>query len=322
MPASDATPVPAVSVVIATYNRGNALAWALRSVLGQTRGDFEVIVVGDACTDDTAEVVASFRDARLAFVNLRRRVGDQSGPNNAGVRLARAPLVAFLNHDDLWFPDHLARLLPRLEAADAPDGVFALALEADPDGRFRVNMAYPGGGYDPRGAPPISSWIVRRDAFLRYGRFRARHRCHTIPTQDWLFRAWRAGARIEHVAAATALVLVSAKRPNAYSQRPDHEQHRWHGAIASDPALRERALAEAFSHPRPTHLRMLPTRRLAGALAMRLVARVALALNVEPEAVYFWARLGRRRGLLPRKGAVISELYTIRGIDEPPRRRP
>lgn len=309
--------MPAVSVVIATYNRSNVLAWAIRSVLAQTRADFEVLVVGDACTDDTAATVASFRDARIAFLNLRQRVGDQSGPSNAALQRARAPLVAFLNHDDLWFPDHLERLVPAFDGPTPPDMVFSLALEAEPEGRFRVNMAYPARAYDPRGAPPISSWVVRREAFERFGRFRGRRECYSIPTQDWLFRAWRSGARIEHVPAATALVLVSARRPGSYSLRPDDEQHRWFHAIGTDPGLRERALSAAFSHPRPTHLRMLPSSRLWSALGMRAIARVALALGIEPEAVYFWARLRGRRGWLPRRGAVISDLYTIRGIDEP-----
>lgn len=182
-------------------------------------------------------------------------------------------------------------------------------------------MAYPDGVYDPRGVAPISSWVARRDAFDRFGAFRSRHECFSIPTQDWLFRAWRSGARIVHAPTATVLVLVSATRPASYSTRPDHEQHRWFHAIVTDAGLRERALAQAFSHPRPTHLRMLPSGRLAKALAMRAIARLALALGVEPEAVYFWCKLKRRRGLLPRRGAVISDLYAIRGIEEPPRRR-
>jgi glycosyltransferase involved in cell wall biosynthesis len=65
---------PAISVVIATYNRSRALAHAIESVLGQTFTDWELIVVGDACTDDTAEIVARYveADPRVRFVNLER----------------------------------------------------------------------------------------------------------------------------------------------------------------------------------------------------------------------------------------------------------
>src|SRR3954470_10399390 len=100
---------PAISVVIATYNRSRALGHAIESVFRQTFTDWELIVVGDACTDDTAEVVARYAsaDPRVRFVNLERNWGEQSAPNNVGRALARALLIAYLSHDDIWLPHHL-----------------------------------------------------------------------------------------------------------------------------------------------------------------------------------------------------------------------
>src|SRR3954470_16607752 len=100
---------PAISVIIATYNRSRALACAIESVLRQTFTDWELLVVGDGCTDDTVETVAEYmrRDVRVRFINLERNWGEQSGPNNVGRTLARAPLIAYLSHDDLWLPHHL-----------------------------------------------------------------------------------------------------------------------------------------------------------------------------------------------------------------------
>ena len=186
-PTEDQTPLPApaVSVVLSTFNRSNILPFAIGSVLAQTRGDWELLVVGDGCTDNSEAVVACFEDPRIRFINLPERVGDQSGPNNEGVRQARGGVVAFLNHDDLWFPDHLERMLPAF-ADEGVDMVFAMALEVEASGRFRVNMVYPEGGYDPRGAPPIPSWVVRRGAFDRFGPMRRRDECWSLPTQDWL----------------------------------------------------------------------------------------------------------------------------------------
>ncbi|MEX2553025.1 MAG: glycosyltransferase, partial [Actinomycetota bacterium] len=89
---------PAVSIVTATYNRGRWLECAVRSIVRQTFTDWELVVVGDACTDDTADVVARFDDARIRFINLTRNFGEQAGPNNVGVAESRAPLIAFLNH--------------------------------------------------------------------------------------------------------------------------------------------------------------------------------------------------------------------------------
>jgi glycosyltransferase involved in cell wall biosynthesis len=66
---------PAVSVIVATYQRSQVLKLALSSLLDQDFTDYEVWVVGDGCTDDSAEVTASFGDARVNWVNLRKTWG-------------------------------------------------------------------------------------------------------------------------------------------------------------------------------------------------------------------------------------------------------
>ena len=63
-------PVPCVSIVVATYNRSNVLALALRTVLWQTVTDWELLVIGDACTDDSAAVVGAAGDSRVRWINL------------------------------------------------------------------------------------------------------------------------------------------------------------------------------------------------------------------------------------------------------------
>ena len=98
---------PLVSIITATHNRSNVLAYTLESVQRSTVADWEHLVIGDACTDDTALVTAGLGDARVRFHNLAENFGEQSGPNNAGFALSRGSYIAYLNHDDLWFPDHL-----------------------------------------------------------------------------------------------------------------------------------------------------------------------------------------------------------------------
>jgi len=92
---------PAVSIVMATYNRPSVLAFAIESVLAQEFADWELIVVGDACADQTAALVSSYGDPRISYVNLTTNFGEQSGPNNVGIARARGTYVAFLNHDDI-----------------------------------------------------------------------------------------------------------------------------------------------------------------------------------------------------------------------------
>ncbi|MBS2004019.1 MAG: glycosyltransferase family 2 protein, partial [Cyanobacteria bacterium SZAS LIN-5] len=90
------------------------LPYSVGSVLRQEFTDFEVLVVGDGCTDDSADVVNSIGDARVRWINLPVNAGHQSAANNEGLRQARGELVAYLGHDDLWFPHHLAALTNRI----------------------------------------------------------------------------------------------------------------------------------------------------------------------------------------------------------------
>ncbi len=88
-------------------------------MLRQTFRDFELLVVGDACTDDSAEVVASFVDPRVRWHNLPVNSGNQYGPNNAGIEMARGRFIAYLGHDDIWLPDHLERHVATMEKTNA-----------------------------------------------------------------------------------------------------------------------------------------------------------------------------------------------------------
>jgi glycosyltransferase involved in cell wall biosynthesis len=151
---------PLVSIVTATYNRSNVLALTLASVRWQTFRDWELWVVGDACTDDTERVVAAFGDARIHFVNLEQNVGEQSGPNNEGFRRSRGRYIAYLNHDDFWLPDHLETALRGIEETGA-DLVFALVDQVAHEGPNRLVGATPTGRYEPY-ICSFSSWFAAR----------------------------------------------------------------------------------------------------------------------------------------------------------------
>ena len=95
--------MPAVSVIIPTYNRRELVREALASVLAQTHGDVELIVVDDGSDDGTAEVVQEF--ARVRYVYQPNR--GVSAARNHGVALSSGALLAFLDSDDLWQPRKL-----------------------------------------------------------------------------------------------------------------------------------------------------------------------------------------------------------------------
>jgi glycosyltransferase involved in cell wall biosynthesis len=105
--------VPAVSVIIVTYNHGHFVRDAVTSVLAQTWTDFELIVVDDGSTDATAEVLGPFGD-RLRY--HRQENKGAFAARNTGRGLAHGSLIAFLDADDIWAPEALGRLKGELDA--------------------------------------------------------------------------------------------------------------------------------------------------------------------------------------------------------------
>jgi glycosyltransferase involved in cell wall biosynthesis len=99
---------PTVSVVIATYNCAQYLPAALESATRQTFTSLEVVVVDDGSTDQTALAVRPFLADRRVHYHRIKHAG-VAAAKNVGVRLSRAPLVAFLDADDVWMPTKLAR---------------------------------------------------------------------------------------------------------------------------------------------------------------------------------------------------------------------
>src|SRR5262245_55301808 len=88
---------PLFSVVLTTYGRGKYIAPTLKSVLGQTCTDFEIIVVGDGCADETAELVQTFSSNGVRWYNLDQNSGSQSLPNNLGIEKAEGKWIAYLD---------------------------------------------------------------------------------------------------------------------------------------------------------------------------------------------------------------------------------
>lgn len=104
--------LPAVSVIIPTYNSARYIGSCLQSVLGQTFGDFEVICVDDCSTDETIRILADMaqRDGRIKVVRHAKNSGAASEPRNTGLRMCRGKYVAFLDSDDMYTPTALAEL--------------------------------------------------------------------------------------------------------------------------------------------------------------------------------------------------------------------
>ena len=98
--------IPFVSVIIPTFNRGWILKEAVDSVLGQTYRNFELIVVDDGSTDNTAQILETYQ-GRITVI--RQENAGVSAARNRGIRKASGRLISFLDSDDLWLSGKLER---------------------------------------------------------------------------------------------------------------------------------------------------------------------------------------------------------------------
>jgi glycosyltransferase involved in cell wall biosynthesis len=151
---------PAVSIILPTYNRLTYLQEAVQSVLDQTAGDWELIVVDDGSTDESVAWLESLGEPRVSVVR-EQHTGNRSALRNLGVERARAEWIAFLDSDDRWHPEKLQR---------------QLALQrANP----RYRWSYTGYGFiDATGSPLMlqpankpwpahSGWILEQEVALK-----------------------------------------------------------------------------------------------------------------------------------------------------------
>ena len=175
-----------VSVVVPTHNRSDWLRVTLRTVLWQQDVDLEAIVIDDGSTDDTAQTVADLGDGRVRLLRHEIPRG-VSGARNHGAAEAQGEWVAFIDDDDLWAPEKLARQL-RAAHSTGRSWVYTGSVTIDDGPRViggapppppeRVVELLPRYNVIPGGG---SNVIVRRDALDRVGPFDPRLK----NTEDW-----------------------------------------------------------------------------------------------------------------------------------------
>src|SRR5262249_5957863 len=97
-----------ISVVIPTFNSAEFVGGAIDSVLAQTFCEWELIIVDDGSSDEGASIVRRYRDPRISLIQQPN--SGVSAARNRGILAARNDLVALLDADDLWMPDHLSTI--------------------------------------------------------------------------------------------------------------------------------------------------------------------------------------------------------------------
>jgi glycosyltransferase involved in cell wall biosynthesis len=118
--------MPFFSIIIPTYNRATLIGKTLASVLAQTDTDFEVLVIDDGSTDDTAAAVAAMNDSRLHY--YFKTNGERGAARNYGTHRAQGAYITFHDSDDILYPQHLAEARKVIARWQQPE-VFHLNYE-------------------------------------------------------------------------------------------------------------------------------------------------------------------------------------------------
>jgi len=223
--------VPRVTAIIATYNWSSVLPYSVGSVLRQTFTDFELLVIGDGCTDDSEEVVTAIGDPRVQWINLPENTRHQSGPNNEGLRRARGEFIAYLGHDDLWLPHHLEVMVRALDRT-ASDLAYSLTMNVAAGGEYVwPTVPNPAAGTF---ASPLCI-VHRRSMTERVGGWRHYRELTTTPDVELWQRAHAAGAKFTFVPRLTGIKFPAGHRRDVYRTRPSHEQQHWSARIQNEP---------------------------------------------------------------------------------------
>jgi GT2 family glycosyltransferase len=221
--------MPTVSVIIPAFNQGQFLATAIDSVLAQTHGDVEVVVVDDGSTDETPDVLAAYAGSRQVRV-VRQANAGVGAARNAGFAASSGSLVCFLDADDYYHADRLAHQVGRFAGASEIGFGYCDIVRVDAEGtvaddyevqRARTVLAGDifesllAGGYFPP-----HTVILRREVFERSGGFDAELGGHA--DLDLWLRLSGAGVRADFLPEKLAYYRVHA---DSMSRDQGHMRH-------------------------------------------------------------------------------------------------
>ena len=206
---------PLISVYVPTYNRGALLIErAVNSVLSQTYTNFELIIVGDCCTDDTEARVEAMQDSRIRFYNLPTRgyrypptaehhwlAGPVVAANHA-LSMVRGKWIARIDDDDTWTPDHLEVLL-----RFAQEGNYEFVSGSYEAERYGQRMVVDAKGDNPR-IGGTQTWLYR--SYLKFFKYNIncwRKSWNRVNDTDLQDRFYKACVRMDFLEKVVAYIL-------------------------------------------------------------------------------------------------------------------
>ncbi len=181
---------PLVTVVISTYNRAHLLKRAINSVLRQTFTDFELIIVNNASTDNTEEIINIFKakDNRIEYIAHDKNMGGPAA-RNAEIKVAKGMYIALLDDDDEWLETKLEKQVQCMDKASKDVGLIYVGTEIIDNLTGRIlkkQMPQHKGDVYQRlllgtilGS--VSSVLIRKECFLKVGMFDE----ELTSCQDW-----------------------------------------------------------------------------------------------------------------------------------------
>ena len=170
--------IPAVSVVMAVFNGARFLPETLASLQAQTMRDFEIVIVDDGSTDGSPELLRAFAQAEPRCRILTQTNQGQVSARNLGARSAMAPLIAWLDADDIAEPERLQLQRAHLDAHPNLAAVGSSIRTIDEDSKVTATVPYPAGpdkvaqAMRSGSALAHSAVMMRRDIFLEIGGYR------------------------------------------------------------------------------------------------------------------------------------------------------
>lgn len=301
---------PAISVIVAAYKRPKVLKIALSSILNQTFEDIEIIVVADCDGQISKDVVEKFDDRRIKFVSLDENFGEQSGPNNVGVALARAPLIAFLNQDDIWFNDHLQRSLECMTQSNCDLVLGQFARISNPNlvekpmlDQCEIQIASLGhkGSYDPlnKEVRPASTWLLKKEMHESLGGWTPARDCVLFSSYDFLIDAWRQNFKMKVNDQLSSILLPSILGTGSYHNEDAHIHKMLFDLMNENSVLLKREFRR---------LTISPTETKKVASFLRPIKQSIVRRGIHPHSI----RLSTKKRPIP--GSSINILRELRGL--------
>jgi glycosyltransferase involved in cell wall biosynthesis len=326
-----------VSVMMPAFNAAAYIRSAIESVLAQTYGDWELLIVNDGSTDGTAALVGRFTDPRIRL--LDKENGGESSARNVALDRSSGEFIAYLDADDAYLPEHLALTVAYLREHPHLDAVYTDGFHIDEAGnRLATLQSRRRGPFEGRiyeqvvrasdvFGPPMCV-VLRHDVVARH---RLRYDPRIVIGPDWDFFVRIADlATFGYIGRQTGLYRVHQSNITA---QVDAGRRAAYLAICREKAIRMPAFRECSDEVRSavfydllvTQLRHQPGRRdpatrwveftglpaAEQARLLRLMAVDALLRGQEPELIGEWLSRARALNRADRKAMILERLHRI-----------